>query len=65
MLQTRPLRNPATSLRHNERTRWPRIVLAGMTFGFSLGGLVAYAVALSAPTRIGKLTSPRRTCRPF
>ena len=24
-------------------------------FGFSLGGLVAYAVALSAPTRIGKL----------
>jgi len=24
-------------------------------FGFSLGGLVAYAVALSAPTRVGKL----------
>src|SRR5207302_5490882 len=24
-------------------------------FGFSLGGLVAYAVALGAPTRIGKL----------
>src|SRR5262249_60783087 len=24
-------------------------------FGFSLGGLVAYAVALGAPTRVGKL----------
>jgi pimeloyl-ACP methyl ester carboxylesterase len=24
-------------------------------FGFSLGGLVAYAIALSAPTRVGKL----------
>src|SRR5580692_3110386 len=24
-------------------------------FGFSLGGLVAFAVALSAPTRVGKL----------